>query len=339
MIKRVPWVFAACLILGVAVSAATGSTPAEQPAVRDLAVVSLAEDPVIFAAGDIACDPSDPNYFGGIGSGTRCRARATGDVIEDQLISLTAPAAVLDLGDTQYECGAIGDFQQSYDASWGRFKSITNPVPGNHEYKAGNPNAFGDTECTKNASGYFAYFGALARDPAAGYYSFNLGGWHLIGLNTNSGCSKVSCGQGSVQEQWLRADLAANTQPCTLAYWHQPAFSSKGDSANALAFWQDLYAAHADLVVNGHVHGYERFTHVDPNGNPDAAGIREIVAGTGGEGNINFKGITRLGSQAQNGSTFGVLKLTLHPSSYDFEFLPIAGSSYTDSGSGTCHPK
>ncbi len=294
-------------------------------------------DPVVIAAGDIACDPSDPSYNGGLGTGKVCQQKATADVVQTLMGQSPIPSAVLSLGDQQYECGSLADFNAVYDPTWGRFKAITHPVPGNHEYKSSNPDAFGGTDCLKNAAGYYAYFANSAGDPSKGYYSFNLGSWHLIALNTSVGCGQVSCVQGAAQEQWLRADLTVNTQPCILAYWHQPRFSSKGDSTGTSAFWQDLYNFHADLVINGHIHGYERFAQMNPAGSPDPAGAREIIAGTGGEGPINFGTITRLGSEAKNGSTFGVLKLTLHPTSYDVVFVPVSGQTYTDSSTGTCH--
>jgi len=172
------------------------------------APTAWAASPVVAAVGDIACDPANPSYNGGDGTATACRMKATSDLLVGGGWS-----AVLLLGDNQYEDGALARYQASYDPTWGRVKGLTYPAPGNHEYG------------TPGAAGYFAYFGAAAGDPARGYYSFDLGAWHLVVLNSN--CAAVSgCGPGSAQEQWLAADLAAHPGRCTLAYWHHPRFSS-----------------------------------------------------------------------------------------------------------------
>ncbi|HKG54061.1 MAG TPA: hypothetical protein VKB04_07345, partial [Anaerolineales bacterium] len=192
-------------------------------------------DPIIAAAGDIACDPSDGNFNGGNGTSGSCRQKAVSDLFVGKNFS-----AVLTLGDTQYENGALTKYQQSFDPSWGRAKNIIRPAVGNHEYT------------TAGASGYYGYFGAAAGDKTKGYYSYDLGAWHLIALNSN--CSQVGgCGAGSPQEQWLKSDLAAHPTMCTLAYWHHPRFSSgeHGSNTSYDAFWKDLYAARADIVLNG----------------------------------------------------------------------------------------
>lgn len=203
----------------------------------------------VVAAGDIACDPASSSFNGGAGTSSSCKQGATSDLI----LSL-APDAVLTLGDNQYEDGALTKYNQSYHPSWGRVKAITYPSAGNHEYR------------TAGAAGYFDYFGAAAGDRAKGYYSFDIGAWHLIALNSN--CSKVGgCGAGSPQEQWLRADLAAHPAQCTLAYWHHPRFSSESNATSSVgAFWSALYAFDADLVLNGHSHIYERFAPISPTG-------------------------------------------------------------------------
>ena len=196
---------------------------------------------------------------------------------------------------------------------------------GNHEYQ------------TANAAGYYSYFGAAAGDPTKGYYSRNLGAWHVISLNSN--CTIISCSAGSAQEQWLRADLAANTALCTVAMFHHPRFSSGSLHGNDSALgpiWNALYEFNADLVLNGHDHNYERFAPQTPGAAADAVrGIREFVVGTGG---TEHRGIGTIRANSQvRASTSGVLKLTLKPAGYDFEFVPIAGETFTDSGSGTCH--
>jgi hypothetical protein len=285
-------------------------------------------DPVIAAAGDIACDPlvlaASPD------TSTSCNEQQTSDL----LVNLGL-VAVLALGDNQYACGGYTAFMQSYDPTWGRLKALTHPVPGNHEYQTQ-----GGTDCdaSGHANGYFQYFGASAGQASQGYYSYDVGAWHLIALNSN--CSAVGgCGQGSPQETWLRADLAAHPASCTLAYWHHPRFTSGsvGEDSEVAPIWQDLYAAGADVVLNGHAHGYERFAPQDPSQAYDpAAGLREFVVGTGGEDFQPFSTFKPL-SERHDDVTFGVLTLRLHTGSYDWQFLPAAGGSFSDSGSASCH--
>jgi hypothetical protein len=199
-------------------------------------------------------------------------------------------------------------------------------VPGNHEYN------------TANASGYFSYFGNRTSPP--GYYSFDIGSWHLVALNSN--CSAVGgCGTGSPQAQWLRADLAAHPNACTLAYWHHPLFNSGaehgGTDTTYTAFWQALYDANADVVLVGHEHVYERFAPQTPSGALDQArGIRQFTVGTGGKSLYRFGGILA-NSQVRSDDTFGVLKIALNPTSYDWQFVPEAGKTFTDNGSTSCH--
>ncbi len=235
----------------------------------------------------------------------------------------TIPGTVFAAGDNAYPSGTDSDYANCYEPTWGRFKARTQPVPGNHDYS------------TPGAAGYFGYFGAAAGEPGKGYYSFDLGTWHIIALN-----SSIDMGAGSAQELWLRADLTANPRLCTLAFWHHPLFSSStvAVQASAEAAWQDLYDAGAELIINGHHHDYERFAPQTPAGVADAAhGIREIIVGTGGgEGLFPFAA-TAVNSEVKNNETFGVLKLTLGPLGYDWKFIPIEGKSFTDSGSGTCH--
>jgi hypothetical protein len=229
------------------------------------------------------------------------------------------------LGDNVYQSGTATEFSQCYNPSWGRHKSRTRPAVGNHEY------------LTPGASGYFGYFGSAAGDPAKGYYSYNLGAWHIVVLNSN--CSPAGgCGAGSPQEQWLRQDLAAHPTACTMAYWHHPRFSfgNFGNDDRVKALWQALDDHDAEIVLSGHDHNYQRYAPQDANGNPDADGIREFVVGTGGK-NHNPLGSPPANVQAFNDDTFGVLKLTLRPTGYDWTFVPIAGESYTDSGSDSCH--
>ena len=291
---------------------------------------AAAQDPVIAAAGDIACNPTDPDYNGGNGTADRCRQRATSDLLVGGGL-----AAVLPIGDI-LDTASLSNIMTAYHPTWGRVKSITRPVLGNHE---------------SSGRGYFDYFNGpgVTDGPAGtrgkGWYSFNIGSWHLIALNSN--CRRpadttdvVDCGVGSEQERWLRADLAAHPTSCTLAYWHHPRWSSGHDGSNTFMqpMWQALYEANAEIVLSGHSHDYERFAPLDANGNVDAArGIRQFVVGTGG---IFFTGgldTREAHSEVAQNDTFGVLKLTLRPTSYTWQFVPIAGRTFTDSGSGACH--
>ncbi len=286
-----------------------------------------ASDPVIAAAGDIACDPNDSNFNGGNGTSSNCRQLYTSNLLVNAGL-----AAVINLGDNQYYCGSYQAYLGAYDLSWGRVKSITHPSVGNHEYLTS-----GATDCNSsnaNAAGYFQYFGTAAGN---GYYSFNIGNWHLISLDTN--CSSVGgCGSSSTQGQWLNADLNAHTNMCTLAFWHIPLFSSGGRANNnSLYFWQTLYSHHADVVLDGHDHIYERFAPQTPSGVADPVwGIREFTAGTGGADHTSITTIAA-NSEVRNATTYGVLKLTLHASSYDWQFVPEAGKTFTDSGTANCH--
>jgi chitodextrinase len=283
-------------------------------------------DPVIAAAGDIACAPTDPDYNGGAGTASRCHQKAVSDLMVGSGLS-----AVLPLGDLQYEKGELANFQQAFDPSWGRLGDLLRPIPGNHEYG------------TPGAAGYFDYFNGPGNftGPAGrrdqGYYSYDLGTWHLIALN--SMCSAVGgCGPGSPQEQWLRSDLAANPSDCTLAYMHHPLYTSdpRGGATNVRPLWEALYQAGADVVLSGHHHGYERFARQDPYGASDrTGGIREFVVGTGGK-EVNAFGQVVPNSGVRNDTTHGVIELSLADGSYDWQFVPEGGQGFTDSGSDLC---
>ncbi|MGN6406940.1 MAG: metallophosphoesterase [Curtobacterium sp.] len=294
---------------GLMVALAITAAPIPQPA-------HATSDPVIAAAGDIACTPTDPV------DSSDCQQAATA-----ALLKSLSPTAVLPLGDVQYDSGTASEFSKSYGPTWGSLLSSSHPIPGNHEY------------ITPGAAGYYGFFGSAAGSSSKGYYSWNLGSWHLIALNSECGqSSQIGCTAGSPEETWLKADLAAHPNQCTLAYWHEPRFSSGNGGSNSIysAFWQDLYNAHADIVLNGHTHAYERFAQQNPSGAADPNGIREFVVGTGGESFYGFTSALPNETVRQN-STFGVLTLTLHASSYDWKFNPIAGSSWTDSGTAACH--
>jgi len=256
-----------------------------------------------------------------VGAGDIAECSSAGDPATAAILD-TIPGTVFTAGDNAYPDGTATDYANCYGPSWGRHKARTRPSPGNHEYH------------TSGASGYYKYFGAAAGDSGKGYYSYNLGDWHIISLNSN-----ISMSAGSPQEQWLRADLAANTRTCTLAYWHHPRFSSgsHGSSTAPQPLWQALYEFNADVIVSGHDHNYQRFAPQAPAGAADPArGIRQFVVGTGGASHYNFS--TQIANtEAYNVDTWGVLKLTLHAASYTWEFVPVAGMTYTDSGTGACH--
>lgn len=290
------------------VSATAGGLALTQTAA--VSVTSAGSSVTFVGAGDIADCGSDNDA-------------ATAAVIN----AMSGSPPVFVLGDNVYPNGKASEYTNCYNPTWGAFKSRTHPSAGNHDYN------------TSNASGYFGYFGASAGTPGQGYYSFDLGSWHVIVLNSN-----IDADANSAQDTWLRADLAAHQNLCTLAYWHHPLYSSIGGSgsggaviSSARRFWDDLYAAGADLVLNGHRHVYEVIAPMKPDGTADPVnGIRTIVAGMGGESGGDLTNIFPL-SETREGHTYGVLKLTLSASSYTWQFVPVAGSTYTDTGSGNCH--
>ena len=295
-----------------------------------LAPAALGGDPVIAAAGDVACDPGFTYFNGGAGTTSWCRQRYTSDVLVG-LRDAGQLQGVLTLGDTQYNDNTYSKFMQSFDPSWGRVKPLIHPTLGNHEF------------INYPATGYCQYFAAAAHclngsGNRAGWYSFEIGAWHLIALNSN--CFQAGgCGLGSAQEQWLKADLAAHPNQCVLAYWHHPRFSSgnHGSDATYQPFWQDLYNAGADVVLSGHDHVYERFAPQNPQGNLDTTrGLRQFVVGTGGKSISGFATI-RPNSQIRSNAAYGVLKLVLHASSYDWRFVAENGKTFTDSGTQPGH--
>ncbi len=286
---------------------------------------SSAPDKILAAAGDISTSTL---------TGT---AKST----SDQIISLK-PDGVLILGDSQYNDGFASQYSQYFNPLWGRFKAIIHPAPGHHDYY---------TDAT--AAGYYGYYGAAANNSSQpnctasceGYYSFNEGNWHIVALNTNhytttplAICAYVACNAGSAQITWLKQDLAANKLPCVLAFWSDPRWASgtnHGSNPAVGPIWDALYAAHVDLALNGHEHLYERFAKQNPSGQADATGIREIISGTGGNGLYPF-GTPIANSEVRDNVTHGILKLTLHTNSYDWNFLPVDGT-FTDSGTTTCN--
>jgi len=278
----------------------------------------------VVAAGDIACNG--------------CAQGATADLI-DQLVSTDRLAAVLVLGDLAYSSGSAAEFKSYYAPAWGRpeILRISHPVPGNHEYASGS------------AGDYFDYFdgAGAAAGPAGprdkGFYSFDVGAWHVVALNSSDECRFVSCADNSEQHDWLVADLAAHPSACTLAFWHHPRFqagTSAGELAAAAPLWDALEAAGVDVVLNGHEHGYQQLSPLDDDGQLDVAGgIRTFVVGTGGgEFDTTFGG-PRLGVlETSLTGSYGVLELTLSPTSYDWQFVTVDGARPpAASGSALCH--
>jgi hypothetical protein len=290
-------------------------------------------DPVVAAAGDVACDPGSTSFNGGFGLSIRCAQRATSDVLLRMDLD-----AVLALGDIQYEDGQLAKFLQSFDPTWGRLKSLMRPVPGNHEYRV------------PGAGGYFDYFNGVGRaaGPAGtrgeGYYSFDIGRWHVVALNSQ--CSEPTptsgaplCATGSPQERWLRADLAAHRAPCTLAFFHHPLISSGVPSLNAAVapLWQALAEYGVDAALVGHDHAYERFAPIAATGALDTAhGIRQFVVGTGGK-SLRRATWHAPNTEVRRNNSHGVLQLTLRPRSYSWTFVNVAGGRFRESGSDECH--
>ncbi len=229
----------------------------------------------------------------------------------------TIPGTVFTTGDNAYGEGTSTQYANCYDPTWGQFKDRTKPIPGNHEYM------------TAGASAYYQYFNNIPP-----YYAYDLGAWRIYALN-----SEIDVSTTSDQVKWLQADLAANPRKCVLAYWHEPRWSSGNHHGSNSAYetlWQILYNAGAELVLNGHEHNYERFTPMNATGQPDPQGMREFVIGTGGRDHYSFGNILPT-SEVQNDTSYGVLKLILRPTGYDWQFIPVAGSTFTDSGSAECH--
>jgi hypothetical protein len=289
-------------------AAASGAGASGAPSVPGPSVPapSASGDPVLVGAGDIAdCDLDDDS--------------ATAALVE------AIPGTVFTAGDNAYPDGTAEQFKVCYGPTWGRFLDRTRPAPGNHDQN------------TQDLAGYLGYFGAAAAPDGKTWYSYDLGTWHVIVLD--SSCDAVGgCGPGSEQGRWLATDLATSTARCTVAIWHHPRFSSgeHGDDPSMAPLWRVLYTAGADLIINGHDHDYERFAAQDPDGRADGSrGIREFVVGTGGAALRPFSTIAA-NSELRAAVTHGVLRLVLHPTSYDWTFVPTIGE-FGDSGSGPCH--
>jgi hypothetical protein len=305
------------------------------PAMVDATAVT-STDPVVAAIGDVACDPWNAAFNGGLGNGRSCRQAATAGTIA----GFSNLRALLFLGDNQYYCGSNTAFMSSFDPTFGRFRALYRPAVGNHEYITTGGGIACDSS-NANAAGYFRYFGAAAGAPGKGWYSFNVGSWHFVALNSN--CSKAGgCGATSPQGKWLAADLAANASTrCTAAFFHHPLFSDDTSgghaSASALGLWQTLYNGNADVVLNGHSHIYERYPPLTPQGGVDPArGIVEFIAGTGGANHTPTSSSILPRPLASNNNTFGALSLTLHAASATYRFVPSVGT-FSETGEVPCH--
>ena len=295
---------------------ASVSTPSSGPSLTVSTVTTLATTtssttppaPTLLAAGDIAS------------------CNSTGDEATAALLDARPNAAVATLGDNVYESGTAAEFANCYEPTWGRHKARTHPALGNHEYGV------------FRAGAYFAEFGGAAGEAPLGWYSFDLGTWHVVVLNSN--CEVVGCATGGTQEKWLREDLGAHPAACTLAIWHHPRFSSgttHGSNTTVGPLFTALYDAGVDVLLTGHEHNYERFGLLNPAGVPDNVhGVRQFVVGTGGRSHYPF-GPPIPGSEVRNDDTFGVIALTLRPTSYQWQFVPEAGKTFVDSGSTSCH--
>ena len=313
-------------MLAVVSSAVVAAGLLTHTSVASVAPRASAAYPVIAAVGDIACKNPPANN----------RQACQYDDVSDAIAARDYDA-FLPLGDVQYEYGRYVDFVQNYDAYFGRFRDIARPVPGNHDYG------------TAGAAGYYRYFGDLGHGPG-GYYSYDLGSWHVIALNSAVCPAGVGCGPGDPQYAWLKKDLAANDAACTLAYWHHPRFDwLKYQNADwtedyeffkSKPFWELLSAAHADVVLAGHNHNYSRWLPMDADGNYDPKGIRQFVVGTGGRNLNNLGSVSTRPATFERGwaGGFGFLQLKLKDGSYDWKFVSAPGQpDFVDAGTGDCH--
>lgn len=283
---------------------------------------------VAVAAGGMACDPTDPRFGDGDGDGDWCQQRA----VSDLALSLS-PDVLLGLGDYQYELPAGSSYDTVYGPTWGRLRDITIPALGNQELKVFRANTFR------------AYFGDRA-GPEAGYWSQDVGAWHVVVLNSNCTTVVGGCGEGSPQQLWLAEDLAASDARCTLALWHHPRFSNgiMGPDQRTSDLWSTLVDHDVELVLSAHEHHYERFGRLNAAGDPDARGPRQFIAGTGGQ--IHYRPeagdapwrqkLEPVASEAADFDHHGVLELTLDTASYTWRFL-AQGGEVLDSGADDCH--
>ncbi|GAB3780949.1 metallophosphoesterase family protein [Nocardioides ungokensis] len=348
-------------VFGAGSGPATGPDSWPYPAESDGSTHSV----VLAAVGDIACEPDgdvtpqpDAKYLCGGKPDYQSAEVATAAQVEAM-----KPDLVALLGDEQYQVGRLNDFTRGFDQTYGAFKFLHRPIPGNHEYYA-----YKDGERAQDGDGYFAYYNGHQTDSAGapvldaagnpapladgqaahtrdGWYSYDLGRWHVIALNAECAGQAGGCDQAGAwvgrQTAWLASDLAADHAPCTLAYWHQPVFTAmnnpSAEGAMSRTWWRMLYAAGADLVLNGHEHLYARFAPQTPDGRVDPDyGIRELIVGTGGEG-LDPLAAGMPNVEAGQDQGYGAMQLTLGQHGYAWSYRTVQGPAYTDSGSASCH--
>jgi hypothetical protein len=275
---------------------------------------------LVITVGDATSSTATPEMPTGdavfVGAGDISDCDNDNDELTAQLLD-AIPGTVFTTGDNVYSSGTTAQFAYCYDPTWGRHKDRTKPIPGNHDY------------LTSRGAGYFEYF-----DSVPSYYAYDLGTWRIYALN-----SEIDASENSSQVTWLQSDLAANPRQCVLAYWHKPRWSSGGEHGSDPEYqtlWQIFNDAGAELVLNGHEHSYERFAPMNAAGEADPLGLREFVVGTGGASHYGF-GTILPASEVRDDTSYGVLKLVLRSTGYDWEFIPVAGSTFTDSGSAECH--
>ncbi len=332
--RRIPVItggaMAVVVLVGSALAIGSTPRPGPDPAVGARHPTLGSRSPVMLDApmppGDAPGGSVSGKTVTLVGAGDIAGCGSAADSRTAQLIASMPDAIVFTAGDNAYERGSPRQFQQCYGPTWGAFLARTRPVIGNHEMK------------TDQGAPYFAYFGTRAGTSGQGWYSYQAGTWHVVVLNGN--CDVAGCGRGSSQLHWLEADLASHPGGCTIAIWHQPRFTSGVHRSDPryVPFWDALYHAGVEIVINGHDHDYERFSMQSPFGVADRTrGIREFVVGTGGRELRRFPGRPIKNSKVRDASTFGVLKLVLAPGSYQWQFIGVPGSIFTDAGHGVCH--
>ena len=306
---------AAALIVGVAVLVASRVSPGQQrPSSQpspSAASASASASPGFESTGT---KPATETLLA-VGDVASCDSSADEAVAA---VAASVDGTIALLGDNAYPDGSTDDYASCFDPAWGSLRNRIRPAPGNHDYQS------------SQAAGYFSYFGSAAGTPGQGWYSYDLGSWHLIALNSE--CDAIGgCGAGSSQLTWLQADLEAHPASCTLAYWHHPRYSSgmHGDDTMTDPLWRALAAAGADVVLSGHDHDYERLAPID--------GIREFVVGTGGRSLYAWPGDASAHTEVRANDTYGLLELQVGASNYTWRFVRAAGGTFTDTGSGSCH--
>lgn len=309
----------------------SANSPIEQPvpspsaAPRPSATPTISPSPIPSPTFTPSSSPTPiPYLLIGAGDIAYCGEPYQGDEHTSAVIDRYPSAAVFTAGDNVFGEGRLVEYRNCFGPTWGRFLDRLRPVPGNHDYM------------TESGAPYYQYFGAAAGEAGQGYYSYNLGSWHIVALNSN--CDAIACGPNSRQAAWLREDLAAYAGQCTLLYWHHPRWSSgiSGNYGPVSPFWRIAREYGSELVVSGHDHAYERFAPQDGDGSPDPEGIRQFVVGIGGSDLRDF-GIIKPNSEIRDNSTHGVILFRLFPDRYEWEFIPVEGGKFTDSGSEPCH--